>query len=149
MTRRFAVQPRAGGLIAGAVFFAACAVVLLYQATHPQHLVIQNLLELSSEHARIVMLVLAALSVGFVGLALTALVRRRVRELVITEKAIILDARAIRFDEVVIYEEHRHYGQVFLTVRSAQQKLVIAKSHLPEGAYDEIVALVRTRARRS
>ncbi|MBA3499808.1 MAG: hypothetical protein M4D80_27135 [Myxococcota bacterium] len=149
MTRRFAVQPKAGGLIFGALFFGACAVVLLYQATRPTHLVIQNVLELSSEHARIVVLVLAALSVGFVGIALTVLVRRRVKELVITEKAVILDARAIRFDELLTIEEHRVYGQVFLTVRSRHQKLVITKSHLRDGAYDEVVALVRTRARRS
>ncbi len=136
-------------MIFGALFFGACAVVLLYQATRPTHLVIQNVLELSSEHARIVVLVLAALSVGFVGIALTVLVRRRVKELVITEKAVILDARAIRFDELLTIEEHRVYGQVFLTVRSRHQKLVITKSHLRDGAYDEVVALVRTRARRS
>ena len=149
MTRRFAVQPKAGGLIFGALFFGACAVVLLYQSTHTEHLVIQHLIELSSGHARAVMLVLAALSVAFVGIALTVLVRRRVKELVITEKAIILDARAIRFDELLTVEEHKIYGQVFLTVRSRAQKLVITKSHMADGAYDEVVALVRTRARRS
>ena len=149
MTRRFAVRPKAGGLILGALFFAACAVVLLYQATHAHHLVINGLIELSTDHARIVLLVLAALSLGFVGAALTVLVRRRVKELVITEKAVILDSRAIRFDEVLAIEEHKIYGQVFLTVRASAQKLTITKSHLPDGAYDEVVSLVRKRARRS
>lgn len=149
MTRRFAVQPKAGGLILGALFFGVCAVVLLYQATHPHHLSIHHVIELSTEHSRIVLLVLAVLSFAFVGAALTVLVRRRVKELVITEKAVILDARAIRFDEVVVVEEHKIYGQVLLTIRSRHQKLVVAKSHLPDGAYDEVVALVRTRARRS
>jgi hypothetical protein len=149
VTRRFAVQAKAGGLIFGALFFGVCAVVLLYQATHAHHMIIQHVIELSTEHARIVLLVLAALSFGFVGIALTVLVRRRVKELVITEKAVILDARAIRFDEVLVIEEHRVYGQVFLTVRSSAQRLTVTKSHLPDGAYDEVVSLVRSRARRS
>lgn len=149
MTRRYPVQPRARGLILGAVFFAACAIVLLHQATHAEGMILDSFIELGPASARIVLLVLAALSLGFVGVALTVLVRRRVKELLITEQAIILDARAIRFDEVRIVEEQNVYGQVFLTVLSEAQKLSIAKSHLPDGAYEEVVALVRSRVRRS
>ena len=131
------VQQKSGGLFAGAGFFGVSTVILLYQATH------------GPAHTRSFLLVMAILSSGFVGAALTAIARRTARELVINEKAIILANRAIRFDEVLVVEEHRTYGQVLLMVRSANQNLAVMKSHLPDGAYAEVVELVKKRSARA
>ena len=136
MTRRFIMRPRVGGLIAGGAGSAFLTVMLLYLATH------------GPVGDRVFWLVLAAITLACAGIAMTMVVRRPAKELVLTDKAIILANVAIRFEEVrMVIHDKRFYGYQALEVLSASQKLTIDKSHLRPGAFDEIHALVKTRCK--
>jgi hypothetical protein len=133
VTRRFVLRPKTIGLRSTAVLFGGATIALIYRATH------------SPAKERVFDLVLAAIALVVVGLALTALVRKQARELLITDKAIVLANVAIRFDEVRILEEETIGTQVYLTIRSVSQRLAIAKADLEPAQYAEVVALVKER----
>lgn len=149
MTRRYPILPAGGrGLIVAAVICAVLGIVLLHQSSRPHARVLQGF-ALDRESARVLFLVLAALAFAIVGLVLTMHVRRRVKELLVTDKAIILDHFAVRFDEITSVEEHTVKHEPFVIVRSEHRQIQIAKRHLPDGAYDEVVAVLESRERRS
>jgi len=70
---------------------------------------------------------------------------RRPRELLLTDKAFILVGRSMKFEDVVIVEATKRQ----LTLRSRNGSVSIAKDALLDGAFEEIVAFVRSRTRRS
>lgn len=78
------------------------------------------------------------------GATLARLVRKPA-ELLLTDKAFILAGRAMKFDEVRIVEATPRQ----LTLRSSNASVSVAKAALPDGAFDEVVAFVRARTRRS
>ncbi len=127
------LRPKTIGLRSTAALFGAATIALIYRATH------------SPASERVFDLVLAAIALAVVGLALTTLVRKQARELLITGKAIVLANVAIRFDEMRILEEETVGTQVYLTIRSVSQRLAIAKADLDPAQYAEIVALVKQR----
>lgn len=133
MTRRFVLRPKTIGLRSTAALFGAAMIALIYRATH------------GPANERLFDLVMAALALAVVGLALTTIVRKQARELLVTDKAIILARVAIRFDEVRIVDEETIGSEVYLNVRSASQRLAIAKAELEPAQYAELVALVKQR----
>lgn len=57
-----------------------------------------------------------------------------------------LDARrSVKFADITEIREQKISGQHFITLMTPEHKVWIAKSHLPDGAFDEIVAFVRER----
>jgi hypothetical protein len=150
------VAPSSGGLILGALFFGACAAVLFYMSRTSNGVVINGLIELSPENGRIFLLAMTALSLGFVGMALFVVLRGNVKELVIEDEAIAVPTAAWKrtppktfsFADVVGVNEKKISGQVILTLRTHDDRADIVKSHLPEGAYEEVLALVTSRLRR-
>ena len=78
------------------------------------------------------------------GATLARLVRRP-RELLLTDKAFILVGRAMKFEDVRIVEATQRQ----LTLRSTNGSVSIARAALPDGAFEEVVAFVRSRTRRS
>lgn len=137
MTRRFVLRPKTIGLRSTAALFGAATVALIYRATH------------GPATERVFDLVLAALALAVVGLALTTLVRKQARELLVTDKAIILANIAIRFDEMRIVEEETVGMRTVLLVRSVAQRLAIPKADLEPAQYAELVGLLKQLMKRS
>jgi len=145
-------------MIFGALFFAACAAVLFYSATTTNGLIVNHVIELGRRNASILLFVMGACSLAFVGIALFSLVRgRELRELVIELDTITFPSplwrrnnpTTVRFASIIELRESSVSGQVFLTVHTRDAKYSIGRSHLPAGAFDEVVALVQSRVDRS
>jgi hypothetical protein len=149
VTRRYPIVIKRGrGLIAGAIAAAVLGVAMLYESARP-HAAVLRAFSLDYDAAHALFLTLAAVAFGITGLALTMHVRRPMRELLVTDKAIILDGHAIHFNEITAIEEHTFHGQAFVLVRSAAVQIQVAKNLLADGAYEEIVAFLKSRVPRS
>ncbi|MDQ3368795.1 MAG: hypothetical protein M3680_25480, partial [Myxococcota bacterium] len=152
MVRRFRVQPARGAMLGGAAFFGACAAVLAWASTRTTGVIVNGLLELSASTARLLYLGLAAASLGFVAIALFSILPARARELVLEDDAVIMPGplwkrRAspchVPFADVVSLREQAVGGQRFLTLVTATAKHSVARSHLPDGAYEELERSLR------
>ena len=151
-SQRYPVKPNMGSLVLGALFFGACAVFLFWYAQNTNGLIV-NGIELGPETAAIVLVVLSALSLGFVGMALFALLRAREQEVVVGTDAITAPAstwrklppRVIRYADISSIREQSISGQDMLTIESYSQKVTLVRSHMPEGAYEEIASALRKR----
>ncbi len=141
-------------MILALLFFGGCAVFAFWMSTQRRGLIIDGF-TLGPDGARIFMLVLAALSLGFVLLGAFALLRQIPKELVLDEESISVPTatwrkapnKVVRFADVIAVKEQSISGQVMTTLETRDTKAVIAKSHLPEGAYLEIMSIVRSRRR--
>ncbi|HEY5924951.1 MAG TPA: hypothetical protein VIV11_24890 [Kofleriaceae bacterium] len=156
MTRRYPVRPKTGTMVLCALFFGVCALVLFWQAlTNQRGLVIEGIFHLGPGGARVFYGVLCALSLGFVVIAIVVLViyAGKTHEVVVDDDSLTtpgplwrLNAtRTARFADVTKVREQKMSGQHFLTLVTPSSKVWIAKGHLPDGAFDEIVAFVRQR----
>lgn len=143
-------------MVPGALFFGLCAMVLFWRAlTNQRGLVIEGLIHLGPSVARGFYGVLCAASLGFVAIACFLLVVHsgRAHEVVVDDSGITtpgpawrLDARrSVKFADITEIREQKISGQHFITLMTPEHKVWIAKSHLPDGAFDEIVAFVRER----
>ena len=156
MTRRFPVQQKTSTLVLGAVFFGACAVTLFYMAMTANGLIIEHAIHVGRTAGKIILFALTGCSLAFVVVSLYLLLTREPRELVLEDETITVPVKlwrrgvppkTIRYAEIVNAREKRVSGQTFLTIETRTDSVFVAKSMLPEGAYDEIVAHVRARLR--
>lgn len=152
MQRRYTLRPRWGSLILAVLFFTACAALFVYlAATSDRGLVINGILHLAPGGARIFHGVLAALSLGMVAMGVFSMVRLAGGKLHvdIDDDSITLPGKPTRprphrfmFAEIQRAWISRVSGQVFLTIQDAHAKSWLVKSHLADGEFDEVVAVV-------
>ena len=143
-------------MVVCALFFALCAMVLFWKAlTSQRGIVIEGLIHLGPGGARVFYGVLCAASLAFVAIACIALIqyRRNTHEVVVDDVSLttpgplwrLAATRSACFADVTQVREQEVSGQHFLTLITPARKVWIAKSHLPDGAFEEIVAFVRDR----
>lgn len=158
MKRRYPVRVKRGSLVLGALFFGACALFLFWYALRTNGVIINGVLELGQSGARVFLFAVCALSLGMTGMALFALIAvRDDKEVVLDDESITAPTstwrntppRTVRFTDITRLREQNISGQVFLTIDSRAGKLVLTKSHLPGGAYGEILEEIRSRAPRT
>lgn len=147
-------------MLLGALFFGACAVVLFWQTlTNERGLVIEGLIHLGPSGARGFYGGLTALSLGFVVTACVVMIvySGRTLEVVLDDAGLttpgpvwrLAASRSVRFADVTQVREQKVSGQHFITLIAPAQKVWIAKGHLPDGAFEEIVTFIRERVRPS
>jgi len=134
------------------LFFAACAALFVYlAATNDRGLVINGIIHLDIDSARIFYVVLAALSFGMVAMGAFSMIRlgSGTLHVDIDDDSITLPGKPTRprphrfmFAEIQRAWISRVSSQVFLTIQDAHAKSWLVKSHLADGEFDEIVALV-------
>jgi hypothetical protein len=139
-----------------ALFFALCAVTLFWMAFHEERGVsIEGLIDLGPGAARILFAILGAASVCFVAIASYALItyHGETPEVIVDDDSIttpgpvwrLAATRTVRFAEVTAIREQKINGQHFVTLVAPNGKVWIARSHLADGAFDEILDFLRTR----
>ena len=159
MTRRYPIRPKTSTLVFVALFFGAGAIFFFWQALNNKRgLVLEGVIHLDPGQARVFYGVFCALSLGFVALAAVTWITYSGRspEVVIDDATITTpgplwrpDAlRTVAFADITSVREQSMNRQHFLTLITPKQKISIVKSHLPDGAFEEIAALVRERAPR-
>jgi hypothetical protein len=153
MQRRFTLRPPWGTLILAVLLFGGGTVMLGYQAmaTGRRGLVINGLIHLDPGEAQIFFGVLAALSFLMAvmgGLAMVRLANGRLHVDVDDEgitlpgKPIRPRAHRFRYAEITSARVSQISGQVFLTITGGSAKSALAKSHLADGEFEEILAIV-------
>jgi hypothetical protein len=154
MLHRYPLRPRPK-LVFSILFFGLCAVALCYQASHTRRgVIIEGAIHLNRGQAQIFFWVLAALSLGFVALGTVGLVRlaRGKLEVVIDDGGIALPGTLFRprphrfaWPEITGARLSKVSGQAFLTITAPGAKASLAKAHVTDAAFDEIVAIVGQR----
>jgi hypothetical protein len=136
--REFAYQPRWGIIIAAAVFFTACGLLIRSEAaSNDRGLVINGIIELSRERATIFYWVLSWMSFAFVALAAVMLVVRILnpQKVVLSSDGVYAPRWAwsrqptfIRYADVISMSTYSVSGQEFLKVVHARGKHNLAAS---------------------
>lgn len=141
-----------------ALFFAVCAIVLFWFAlTNDRGLVINGLIHMGPNSARVFLGVLCAASVGSVVAAFAAILayQGKTHEVVVDDTSLstpgpiwrLSATRTVQFADVTMVREQHINGQHFITLVTPARKVWVGKSMLADGAFDEIVALVRDRVK--
>ncbi len=153
MDRQYDYRPKWTIIVFCALFFGACALVLGSKADgNDRGLIINGIIELSTENATIFYWVLATLSIGFVVAAgFLAVVRLTVHQRIgLVETSITIprsrwssDEVVVPFGEIVELSASEVSGQRFLKITYKGGKFTLTASMLPKKEdFDEICAVV-------
>ena len=139
-------------MILCAVFFTACGYAVLNDAqTNDRGLIIDHLIELDMHQATIFYWALFACCVGFVGIALVALISALTQEtyVEVTDKGILVPAifrnntTYVQFADVTQVRLQKVQRQAFLILTHPGGKASISRANMPSKTdFEELVAMV-------
>jgi hypothetical protein len=153
--KKFRYQPRwLRTILAGLAFAGAAAFFAVRAKTNVQGLVVYQVLHFEPRGADIVYAVLAALSGGFVAVAIGALIHYRVPRYVSFEAdAVVLPSSPLRASRRIPFEQIRSLrvwalsGEVQVTITHDGGRASLARSMLAPGEFEQVVEELRARSR--
>lgn len=156
MSESFPYRTRMGTMLLAAAFFGGCAAIFAYKAaTTDRGLIINGLIELDPSQAKVFFRVLEALSWLFVVAAIFATIHGRMKNPVLTLADDYIDIPTgifgrreitrIEFKNVTGASLDKISGQQILNLWTPATRAAVAKSLLPDGAFERVLTAVRSR----
>jgi hypothetical protein len=150
VTRRYPVRAKTSTLVLASLFFVGCAVVCFYAAGNPAPMGGRVFDDISSPTLFIVMGILSSLMAAAGVVAL--IYYRGHQEVVVDETSITVPGpvwnrkpRTVKLADIVELKLQTISSQTFVSFVTPAGKVSLAKSHLADGGFEEIVSYVRAK----